>query len=127
TTLAAGRSDTFVAIVDQAPAALNWDYVPELRKLLIDAAGKIRVPIVCMAAKNDATTENVKSICASAKKHGADAELIVYPPFTPEKVDPRIAPGHAIFGRGPGIEIWKKDVLAFLDKHVGAVSKVSAK
>lgn len=126
TSFAAGRSNAFVAVVNQAPGALNWDKVPELRKVLVEAAGKIRAPIVCMAAENDATTENVKSICDAAKKHGAAAEVVIYPPYTPERAYPANAPGHLLFGRF-GVDRWSKDVFAFLGKHMEMVGKAGSK
>jgi dienelactone hydrolase len=117
TTLAAGRSEGFVADITQAPGALNWDHVPALREHLIAAAGKTRIPSLCMAAENDATTENAKRICAAVKEHGGSAEVIIYPPFTPPQAVGNIAPGHLIFGRF-GVDRWKQDVLAFLAKHM---------
>jgi len=118
TTLAAGRSSAFVADINQAPGALNWDKVPALRQKLIAAAGKTRIPVLCMAAENDATTENAKQICAAVKAHGGTADVIIYPPFTP-KTPPGgdIAPGHMIFS-GQGVDLWSQDVLAFLAKYL---------
>jgi dienelactone hydrolase len=117
TTLAAGRSDGFVATITQAPAALNWDQVPPLREQLIAAAAKTKAPVLCMAARNDATTENAKSICGAVKDHGGSSEVIIYPPFEPPQPVGNIAPGHLIFGRF-GVDRWSKDVLAFLAKHM---------
>jgi carboxymethylenebutenolidase len=117
TTVAAGRSTDFVAVVNQAPGALNWNRSEGLREALIAAAQKIKAPMICMAAKNDATTENVTKICGEAKKHGDSTEVMIYPPFLDAPNLIPNAPGHALFGRY-GIDLWKKDVLAFLGKHM---------
>ncbi len=116
TTLAvSGRTD-FAGAVLQAPGALNWKHSPHLRAALTSAADKIAIPIQCLVAENDATTESARVVCAAAKK--APAELKVYPPFTPTRqMNPGAAPGHALFSP-QGLPIWKSDVLAFLDKYV---------
>jgi dienelactone hydrolase len=116
TTLAAARSTSLRAVVNQAPGALNWDKSPELRAELTAAAKTIRVPMICMAAENDLTTESARVICATAKAAGAAAETKIYPPFVhPTNPNPR-APGHALFAP-IGVDIWKHDLLDFLAKH----------
>ena len=115
TTLALSGRTEFAGAVIQAPGALNWGRSADLRAALTSAAGKIKIPIQCLVAENDATTESARVVCASAK---GPAELKVYPPFTPvRQLVPGAAPGHALFSP-QGLPIWKDDVLAFLDKHV---------
>jgi dienelactone hydrolase len=116
TTLAvSGRSDYAGAVI-QAPGALNWKRSPELREALTSAASQIAIPIQCVVAENDATTESARAVCAAATR--ARAELKVYPPFTPTRqLVPGAAPGHALFSP-QGVAVWKDDVLAFLEKHV---------
>jgi dienelactone hydrolase len=116
TTLAAAGNKSFAAVVNQAPGALNWDRSPLLRQELLSSAEKIKAPMVCMAAKNDATTENVRSICAKARDHGAVTDVIIYPPFKDPRFDNPTAPGHAIFFYG--VDIWQQDVLTFLAKYL---------
>jgi len=116
TTLAAARSKWFVAVVNQAPGALNWDRSPLLRQELLASAEKITAPMICMAAENDATTDNVRSICAKARAHGGATEVIIYPPFKDARFDNPGAPGHALFFYG--VDIWRQDVLTFLGKHM---------
>ena len=116
TTLAVSGRPDFRAAIIQAPGALNWDRSPELRAALIAAAGKITIPIQCLVAENDATTESARAICAAAK--GATAELKVYAPFTPTgPIREGVAPGHALFGP-QGVSVWKGDALAFLEKNL---------
>jgi dienelactone hydrolase len=116
TTLAvSGRTDYAGAVI-QAPGALNWERSPELRAALTSAAEKITIPLQCLVAENDATTESARTICAAVKN--APAELKVYPPFAPTRqVNAAAAPGHALFSP-QGLAVWKDDVLAFLEKHV---------
>lgn len=120
TTFAAPRASV-AAIVNQAPGALNWNKNAELRRALVEAAGGIRAPMLCMAAENDLTTENVKSICAAAKARGAAAEVIIYPPFTHPRNPNVSAPGHALFSP-LGVDHWKNDVLTFLGKRLGVTA-----
>src|SRR5262249_16682584 len=95
----------------QAPGSLNWDRSPDLRAALSHAARRIQVPIQCMVARNDATTESARAVCKDAR--GTPAELKVYPPFTPTKVQPIAAPGHALFSH-EGVPVWRDDALGFL-------------
>jgi dienelactone hydrolase len=118
TTLAASRSPRFAAVLVQAPGALNWDRSPDLRAALTRAATRITVPIQCMAAENDATTESARAICKNAR--GAQ-DLKIYPPFTPTTVRANTAPGHALFG-SQGVTLWGPDALAFLARHLPAPS-----
>jgi dienelactone hydrolase len=116
TTLAISGRDDFAGAVIQAPGALNWDRSAELRAALTAAAEKIKVPIQCLVAENDATTESARAVCAAAGN--APAELKVYPPFTSTRpLNAAAAPGHALFSP-QGLSIWKDDVMAFLDKYV---------
>jgi dienelactone hydrolase len=111
--LGAARGERFMAVVTQAPGALNWDRVPALREALLDAAGRLRMPVQCSVAENDATTESAKQICAKAKAAGASTSLKVYPAFTPRQPSDT-PPGHLLFG-AEGVELWEKDVLTFLE------------
>lgn len=114
---AASRSSAFRAVVDQAGAALTWDHSPAMQTALKEAAGKIRIPLLGMVAKNDRTTESVKEVVREAEKHGAVTKLIVYPPFTPNEIG-GVAPGHMIFGK-EGWRIWEADLKEFLEKYLG--------
>jgi len=113
---AASKEARFFAVVDQAGGALTWPASPALRSALPAAARKIRSPLLCMGAENDATTENVKQVCGAAKAAGVGAELIIYPAFTPSRIPPNVAPGHMIFS-AEGVGHWDKDVLEFLGAH----------
>ena len=114
---ATSRTNTFVAAINPAGGALNWNQYPVLQKALLDAAGKIRVPLLSMVAENDATTAAARGVHGAAQAHGTPAQLIIYPPFTPSLPFPGNAPGHALFTL-EGIGIWGRDVVAFLDTHL---------
>ena len=113
TTLAASRSARFAAAAVQAPGALNWERSESLRAALLQAAAKIKVPLQCVVAENDATTASAREICAAAAASGARATLKIYPPFTGGNERPGNPPGHAVFGPR-GVSVWDKDLLAFL-------------
>jgi dienelactone hydrolase len=115
--LGASRSTAFRAVVDQAGAALTWDHSPAMQVALKEAAGRIRIPLLGMVAKNDRTTDSVKAVVQEAEAHGATTKLIVYPPFTPQDAA-GVAPGHMIFGR-EGWQVWEGDLKEFLGKYLG--------
>ena len=58
-----------------------------------------------------AAWESARAVCAHAR--GTPADLKVYPAFTPTKVQPMAAPGHALFSY-EGVPIWREDALALL-------------
>jgi alpha-beta hydrolase superfamily lysophospholipase len=73
------QPSAFRAVVDQAGGALTWDQSPRMQQALKEAAGKIRIPLLGMVAKNDRTTESVKAVVHEVEARGATAKLIVYP------------------------------------------------
>lgn len=113
---AASQSSVFGVVVDQAGGALTWDQSHAMQQALKEAAGKIRIPLLGMVAKNDRTTESVKTVVHEAEAHGATAQLIVYPAFTPRDAG-GVAPGHLIFGKD-GWKIWEGDLQEFLSKYL---------
>jgi dienelactone hydrolase len=117
TVFAASRSDAFAAAVDQAGGSLSWDGSAALRKALPEAASRIRIPMLCLVAENDATTAAVKNTYEAAKSGHAATELKIYPAFTLASNPNSVAPGHAIFG-AQGLPIWSDDVLNFLAKYL---------
>src|SRR5262249_30697908 len=121
-TIAASRDHSFAAAIAQAPGALSWGKTQAPRDELLEHADKIRVPLLCMVAENDATTESARKICAQAQTNGAATKLIVYPPFRDPRNQNPAAPGHALF-TNLGVSIWQKDVLDFLSNHVAAGAK----
>ena len=113
---AASESSAFRVVVDQAGAALTWEQSPRMREALKEAAGKIQIPLLGMVAKNDRTTQSVAAAVDEAERHGATAQLIVYPPFKPRDAG-GVPPGHMIFGK-EGCRIWEADLHEFLAKYL---------
>jgi len=113
---AASQSAAFRAVVDQAGGALTWDQSHAMQQALKEAAGKVRIPLLGMVAKNDRTTESVKAVVHEAEANGATAKLIVYPAFTPRDAG-GVPPGHMIFGR-EGWKIWEEDLKEFFSKNL---------
>jgi len=116
---AASHSALFRAIVDQAGGALSWDGSPALQAALKEAASNIRIPLLGMVAENDRTTKSVRVVVDEAKKKGAAARLILYPPFKPHENANGIAPGHMIFS-AEGAPLWERDLKEFLKQWVEA-------
>jgi len=114
TVLTASQSDAFRAVINQAGGALTWNRSSDLRRTLTDAARKIKAPVLCLDAENDANPDSVRKVCDSARSAGAATKTIIYPPFTPSNPPPNIAPGHLIF-TAEGMPIWRGDVQAFLE------------
>jgi dienelactone hydrolase len=114
TTLASAKNGSrYAAVMLQAPGALNWLRSSHLRAALIAAAAKIRTPIMCVVAENDATTESAQKICGAAQAAGASATVKIYPPYNSGQERPGNPPGHALFSPA-GLSIWRDDALAFL-------------
>jgi dienelactone hydrolase len=122
TTLSAAGSTSLRAAVAQAPGALTWTRSPDARRALVEGAGRIRIPMLCMVARNDATTESATAICGAAKAHGSSARAIVYPPFNDPRARNAAAPGHALF-TFMGVDVWKKDLLDFLSSQLALKPK----
>jgi dienelactone hydrolase len=114
--LAGAASGRFRGVITQAPSSVGWSDEPALRKAVIAAARRLRVPTLCLVAENDNTTESARSVCAAAEESGASSNLIVYPPFSPQRpsANAAVAPGHMLFSREDGIAVWHRDILAFL-------------
>ena len=117
TVLAASQSPSVLAAVDQAGGSLSWNRSPALQSAMRDAAAKIRIPMLCMVAENDATTDAVKTVYEAARPNNPATALIQYQAFTPTQNNGNIAPGHLIFS-AQGVRIWSKDVVSFLDANV---------
>ena len=106
------------ALVDQAGGSLTWPRSPDLRRALTEWAKGIKIPILCMDALNDATTDAVKAVCDAARRAGTETQTTIYPAFKPASNPGNIAPGHLIFAPGDGVAVWRKDVIDFLAAHV---------
>jgi dienelactone hydrolase len=109
----------YCAAVDAAGGAESWDEAPALRDVMMRAAREAPRPILFVQAENDVTTAPSYELFAARKALGRPAEIRIYPAFGTSTRD-----GHAFPYRG--VDIWKADVLAFLDRNCGAVKPVIA-
>jgi len=116
TMLATARSSAFLAAVNQAGGALTGDANPNMRSALIEAAGKSKTPTLFMVAKNDRTTSSATTLAGIFQKRNAPHSLVIYEPFSPPQPT-KAAPGHALFS-AQGTDLWEKDVIEFLGRHL---------
>ena len=114
--VASVRSD-LRALVNQAGGSLTWPKSPELRRRLVEWARALKMPVLCLDATNDTTTEAVRTVCDAAHRAGAETAVKIYAAFSPKVTPGNIAPGHLIF-TADGLPIWKPDVLGFLGAHL---------
>jgi dienelactone hydrolase len=122
TIIACSRSHDFLAAVNQAGASLSWQGNRDLRAAMVEAANKITIPVLNMVARNDATTDAVKTVAESIRKHQPATQLIIYPDFHPAR-DPGIPPGHMIFSV-EGVAIWKDAVVQWFDRYLAKTPAV---
>jgi dienelactone hydrolase len=118
TMFAASRSTAFAAAINQAGGALTWDGNGEIRRALAAAAEKIATPTQLMVAENDRTTASTTTVGEILKKRGVVHQMIIYGPFRPARPAGTIPAGHQVFS-AQGVNVWQKDVLEFLGRHLG--------
>jgi len=119
TVLAIARNRVFKVALDQAGGSLSWKHSADLRKAMTAAIGKVKIPVMFMDAKNDATTDSVTTLAAVMQKAKKPHEIKIYPAFKPTSNPGNIAPGHLIFS-DQGVDIWKQDAVTFLNKVLQA-------
>jgi carboxymethylenebutenolidase len=112
TLLAAEADSTLRAAVSFAPAAMNWGWNAPLRERLTAAARRTRVPILFAQAENDWHLGPVEALPAAVRAGGGDGTGRVYP-----ALGGNVASGHGLMVLAP--DVWRDDVLAFLDRHMG--------
>lgn len=111
TLLAASQTDRFTCAIDFAGAAMNWDRAPGLRKLMLDAAARLTMPVFFIQAENDYSIRPTRELTASLEGTGKIAQSKVYPAFGVNAHE-----GHLLESRGP--MIWAADVRHFLERHL---------
>ena len=100
----------YCAAVDAAGGAESWDEAPALRDLMLRAARDAPQPIFFFQAQNDVTTAPTRELFAARTAAGRPAEMRIYPALGNSPRD-----GHAFPYRG--VDVWKNDVLRFLDQN----------
>ncbi len=125
TMFAISRSGAFAVAVDQAGGALTWPKNAMVRSALTAAAEKATTPTLFLVAENDNTTDSITTLAKIYQQRGIPHRMVIYPPFIAENRNASRAPGHKLFSAS-GVKVWEKDVLAFLDRYLGAASAETA-
>jgi dienelactone hydrolase len=100
------------ALIPFAPGAMSWADSPALQIRLKRAVDQAKAPIFVIQAANDYNVAPSHELTREAQAHHTDFRAKVYPPYGDTPQD-----GHGKFC-GLGMDVWGKDVLAFLDAHL---------
>ena len=111
TLLEAERDPTLRAAVTFGAAAGSWDGSAELRARLLDAVGKITVPVLLIHPANDYSVNPGKSMAAECARLSKPCLVKMYPPIGHTPSD-----GHNFLYTN--ISQWETDVFKFLDDNV---------
>ena len=98
----------YCAAVDASGGAESWEQAPDLRSTMLRAVRHSRSPILFFQAKNDYSLAPSQALYGAMKAANKPTELRIYPRYghSPQE-------GHSFAYRG--VEVWKDDVLRFLD------------
>jgi len=99
------------AVVDFSGGAASWNRSPQLRARLTEAVKHITAPVLFIHAKNDYSTAPADSLSVVMDRLKKPHSVIIYPPFGNNS-----DVGHNFIFLG--IEIWKQDVLKFLNEYL---------
>jgi len=108
TLLAAARDDSVRAAVTFAAAAGSWRRSEEVRRVLSDAVGRARCPIMLVQWANDFSTEPSTALGA-VRRAGPAPVVAIYPPVGSSPED-----GHG--GLYLAMDQWQPDVFRFLEQ-----------
>ncbi len=111
TLLAASKSPRFTCAIDFAGAAMNWDRAPGLRRLMLDAARRLTMPVFFIQAANDYSIRPTLELPASLGGTGKIFQAKIYPAFGINCHE-----GHLLESRGA--VIWAADVRHFLERFL---------
>lgn len=109
--LVAERDSSLRAAVAFATAGYSWDNSPPLRARLLEAMGRLAVPLFLIHAANDYSVGPAKVLGAELARRGKPHRVEIYPPVGHTADD-----GHNFIHLG--IETWEPAVFAFLDEHL---------
>ena len=108
TLLGAERGAGYRAAVSISPAALSWEGNPLLQARLLQAVGKIAIPVMILQPPKDASLEPTRVLGAEFKRLEKRFTGKIYPAEGPE--DQQV---HC-FGGAKGMHVWANDALTFL-------------
>jgi dipeptidyl aminopeptidase/acylaminoacyl peptidase len=109
-TLLGAERGGYCAAVDASGGAESWDKVPDLRSAMLRAVQHSRAPILFFQAKNDYSLAPSQTLYDAMKVAKKPTELRIYPKYGNSTQE-----GHSFAYRG--VEVWKTDVLRFLDDN----------
>jgi len=111
TVLLAEREPNLRAVVVFSGAGYSFDRSPELRVRLLAAIDRIAAPVFFIHAENDYSLSSGKVLAARRERIGKPHRLKIYPP-----IGPTVDDGHDFLHLG--VNIWERDVFAFLDENM---------
>jgi dienelactone hydrolase len=111
TLLIAERDSKLRAAIAYSGSTLSWDHSPELRRRLIAAVDRAKVPIFLIEAENDYSTAAAKVLSAEMERLAKPHRLKIYPP-----VGNTADEGHGFVFLRPAL--WEHDVFDFLQEHM---------
>lgn len=114
TLLGAEAGAGYKAAFSISPAALSWENNPLLRTRLIQAVGRVRIPVMIIQPPKDASLEPIRVLGAEFKRLNKPYTGKVYPAEGPEDQQTHC------FGGAKGMHIWADDALAFFQQAFAA-------
>jgi carboxymethylenebutenolidase len=105
--LGAERGGGYRAAVSISPAALSWEGNPLLRERLLQAVGRIEIPVLLQPPK-DASLEPSRVLGAEFRRLGKPFSGKIYPA---EGAEDQL---RHCFGGAKGTHVWAEDALIFL-------------
>ena len=109
-TVLGATQESYCAAVDVAGGAEIWDMAPTLQEVMKNAVQGSKVPMFFLQAENDYDVTPSRTLYEAMRVAGGSAQIKIYPPYGSSKSD-----GHSFAYRGA--DIWKSDVLDFLDRN----------
>lgn len=112
TLLGAESGAGYKAAISISPAALSWEGNRYLRARLVQAVGRINIPVLLIQPPKDASLEPSRVLGAEATRSGRPLTVKVYPATGPAKEQ-----GHC-FGGARGMHVWAEEAKAFLKANL---------
>lgn len=112
TLLGAEQGAGYKAAISISPGALSWDRNEYLKKRLVNAVGRIKIPVLLIQPAKDASLAPSKVLGAAATRARAPLTVKVYPATGPEREQ-----AHC-FGGADGMHVWADDAKAFFEANL---------
>ena len=107
TLLGAEANVGYRAAFSISPAGLSWNGNPLLQRRLVEAVGKIRVPVMLIQPPKDTSLEPSRVLGAEFKRLGKTYTGKIYPSDLPPDLQVHC------FGGAKGMHVWADDARAF--------------